>query len=270
MDDTDFCSILTTLKLSDTNQVAFSETWSQGRAAFGGLAAAFAVCGMNKIVDPRQSLRSLMISFVAPLPPGMTSVQTQLLRQGKSVSQTAANVLNAQGEVCLQALAAYGHSRKGRQVPAEYAANLPAKTSGVSFADHKKRLPGFLQHFAGQWTGTGIPFTGTADRKLNMWVKHRASMTDFAAEKILSIADIPPPVLLSHYEHADVPASSLSWSLEFVIPPEQVQGNWFYLDFYLEAAADGYTQQSGKVFDESGSLCALTRQCMVYFDQPRA
>jgi acyl-CoA thioesterase len=62
-----------------------------------------------------------------------------------------------------------------------------------------------------------------------------------------------------------VPASSLTWSLEFVEPPEKITGEWFYLEFVVEAAADGYTQQSGKIYDELGRLVALTRQCMVYF-----
>ena len=32
-----------------------------------------------------------------------------------------------------------------------------------------------------------------------------------------------------------------------------------------EAAAQGYTQQSGRIYSEDGELCALSRQCMVYF-----
>ena len=84
-------------------------------------------------------------------------------------------------------------------------------------------------------------------------------------EKLVTIADIPPPLILSHYEKPPVPSSSLTWSLEFVIPPRDVIGDWFYLEYYLEAAAAGYMQQAGKIWDESGQLCALSRQCMVYF-----
>ena len=61
------------------------------------------------------------------------------------------------------------------------------------------------------------------------------------------------------------PASSLSWSLEFIEAPELIRSEWFYMEFEVDAAADGYTQQSGKIYDESGRLIALTRQCMVYF-----
>jgi acyl-CoA thioesterase len=98
-----------------------------------------------------------------------------------------------------------------------------------------------------------------------MWVRHKQDVSRFPVEKLIAIADIPPPVLLSHFEKPPVPASSLSWSLEFVEAPENITGEWFYLEFEVEAAADGYTQQSGRVYDELGRLVALTRQCMVYF-----
>jgi len=57
----------------------------------------------------------------------------------------------------------------------------------------------------------------------------------------------------------------LSWSLEFIEAPEELTSEWFYLEFEVEAAADGYTQQSGRIYDELGRLVALTRQSMVYF-----
>ena len=42
------------------------------------------------------------------------------------------------------------------------------------------------------------------------------------------------------------------------------------LEFVVDAANNGYTQQSGKIYTEQGKLCALTRQCMVYFDTPQS
>ena len=90
-------------------------------------------------------------------------------------------------------------------------------------------------------------------------------MSNLPTEKLVTICDIPPPVILSYFDSAPIPSSSLSWSLEFVVPPEEIESDWFYLEFVAEAAADGYTQQSGKIYDEMGQLCALSRQCMVYF-----
>jgi acyl-CoA thioesterase len=128
-------------------------------------------------------------------------------------------------------------------------------------------MPTFLKQFEGCWVGDALPFSGSKARRLNMWVRHRCEMSSYPAEKLIAIADMPPPVLLSHYDKPFVPASSVSWGLEFLVDPSEVTGEWFYLDFDLDAAAEGYTQQSGRIYEESGRLVALSRQCMVYFEQ---
>ena len=109
------------------------------------------------------------------------------------------------------------------------------------------------------------PFSGRQSRNMALWVRHRTDLSDLPTEKLVTIADIPPPVILTHFDKPPVPSSSLTWSLEFVVPPETIKSEWFYLEFTVEAASAGYTQQSGKIFDESGQLCALSRQCMAYF-----
>ena len=129
-------------------------------------------------------------------------------------------------------------------------------------------MPGFLRFIDGCWIGGGTPLSGDAKDQINIWAAHRADMKSFPEEAIVVIADLPPPVLLNRFTATKVPSSSLSWSLEFVTPPERISSRWFLLRFDLEWAADGYTQQSGKIFSEDGRLAALSRQTMVYF-QPR-
>ena len=264
MHDPDLETILTSLKQSPESRTNFGESWSQGRSAFGGISAAFAVTGMGKLLASPQPLRSLMISFVAPLPPGEISVDAKVQRQGKNVTQCTADVIS-DGNICLQAMGVFGNSREAFQAPPLIEANPPSRDKGIPFEANAERLPHFLQYFDGCWLDGGVPFSGNFKPYLKMWVKHRSNLTEFPMEKLVTIADIPPPVVLSHFDKPPVPSSSLSWSLEFVVPPETIESDWFYLEFEVEAAANGYTQQSGKIFDESGNLCALTRQCMVYF-----
>jgi len=264
MQDSNLADILENLENSDSNSTRFSENWSQGRSAFGGLSAAFAVTAMRKKLAQPQTIRSLMVSFIAPVTPGEVSVEAKILRQGKNVTQCSASVISG-GQIALQAMAAFGSSREAFKPAAAGNRELPSRDSGNSFSDNAKRLPHFLQYFDGCWIDGGIPFSGNYKPFLNMWVRHRQDVSRFPIEKLVAIADIPPPVLLSHFEKPPVPASSLTWSLEFVVAPEELTGEWFYLEFEVEAAADGYTQQSGKIYDELGRLVALTRQCMVYF-----
>ena len=71
--------ILTRLKNSTQNVTAFDESWSQGRSAFGGIAAAFTVTAMQKLLQSNnQSLRSLMVSFIAPVPPGEVKIEAKI------------------------------------------------------------------------------------------------------------------------------------------------------------------------------------------------
>jgi acyl-CoA thioesterase len=219
---------------------------------------------MRKKLARPQTIRSLMISFIAPVAPGEVTVEATVLRQGKNVTQCSANVIS-KGQIALQAMAAFGNPREAFKPAAADKKELPSRDSGIAFSDNTKRLPHFLQYFDGCWIDGGIPFSGNYKPFLNMWVRHKQDVSRFPIEKLVAIADIPPPVLLSHFEKPPVPASSLTWSLEFVEAPEKIKGEWFYLEFEVDAAADGYTQQSGKIYDELGRLVALTRQCMVYF-----
>lgn len=264
MQHSDLDHILGELEKSEDNKTQFSENWSQGRSAFGGLSAAFAVTAMQKLLPQQQTIRSLMISFVAPVAPGEVTVQSEIVRQGKNVTQCSANVIS-EGQIGVQALAAFGNGREAFRPPSAALKELPDRSEGLAFADRANRLPHFLQYFDGCWMDGAMPFAGEYKPYLRMWVRHKQDVSRFPIEKLVALADIPPPVLLSHFDKPPVPASSLSWSLEFVEPPESLTGEWFYLDFEVDAAADGYTQQSGKLYDESGRLVALTRQCMVYF-----
>lgn len=260
----DLNSILSRLETSEDNTTSFDDSWSQGRSAYGGIATAFAVTAMRKLLSSPQPIRSLMVSFIAPVPPGDVKVEAHIQRQGRNVTQMSASVI-CNGQVCLQALAAFGKPREGLNVPAITDINPAPKDTGVKFQDHAKRTPGFLQYFEGVWLDGGLPLGGKPSRELKLWIRHKSDMSNLPVEKLVTICDIPPPVILSYFDTGPIPSSSLSWSLEFVVPPEQIDSDWFYLECVVEAAADGYTQQSAKIYDEMGRLCALSRQCMVYF-----
>ncbi|WP_262692329.1 thioesterase family protein [Kordiimonas aestuarii] len=241
-----------------------TQGWTQGRATFGGLVAALLARGMMTSLDEVKTLRSLMVSFVGPAPVGAVGVRSEVLREGRNVTQATARLLDGD-KVCAQAMAAFGSDRdtKAVRVNPEF---KPEPRDSVPPMDSSVRLlPAFLKHFDVHWTGGGIPASNQQSRRLGKWVRHNSDVSAFPTEALIAIADIPPPVMMSHYNRP-VMASSLSWSLEFLVAPETVKPGWFYLDYTLEAAANGYSQQSGRVFSEDGELLTLSRQCMVYFE----
>lgn len=256
--------LLQQLMESEDSSVTISPGWAQGRAVFGGLAAAIGLVGMEKVVGEGAPLRSLMTNFVAPMPQDRVKANARIMRSGRAVTQASVDVM-AGDQVTVHASAAFGAARDGKSVAADAEFRAAPRESVPPLDAVRLNLPGFLQRFDIHWTGGGIPRSGTGDRSTGMWVRNRENMDAFPAAKIVAIADMPPPVMMAHYTQP-VMASSLSWSLEFVRPAEEVETEWFYLDYELEAAAGGYSQQNGRIFDEHGQLCALSRQCMVYFE----
>ncbi len=246
------------------SSIDIQEGWAQGRALYGGLVAAVAAEAMAMNVSPRRPIRSLLGNFVAPAPVGTLGVKTETLREGRAVVQTRTDIM-AGDQVCFAATAAFGDDRPATNVAHEFPFNAPERTSVPAMASVGRPLPGFLDRFEVHWTGGGIPMSNSKDRKTSMWARHACDMSDYPIAKIVGIADIPPPVMMSHFDR-QIMGSSMSWSLEFIVPPEQVESDWFYLDYTLEAASGGYSQQSGLIFAEDGTLVALSRQCMVYFE----
>lgn len=263
MTDDHMNTILHRLEHSDKNITEFGPSWSQGRAAFGGLVGAFASLSMRKLVKEQKPIRSFMASFVAPTPAGSIKTQAYIQREGKSVTQCSSSVFSEDGNLCLQAMGVFGNSRETLNVQPQNYFHPISRSDGVPFSE-AKRFPKFLENYYGCWVGQGMPGSG-ASEMLTMWVKHKCDMSKYPAESILAVADMPPPVLLSHFKDRNVPASSVTWSVEFLVEPDSFIHDWFYLEFKMDGAKDGYTQQSGRIYTEDGDLCALTRQCMVYF-----
>ncbi len=262
MSETTITEMLDGLMANDDHSAEIADGWSQGRAAYGGLVGALALAATRKLVTDGKSVRSMMGSFVAPAPSGKVDIEPKIVRAGRSVTQASCQVL-AGNRVCFQMLAAFGELRGGASHPPTRAFKPPARES-IDQLVANPFMPPFLKYFDCHWFGNP-PLSGSTDTNLGFWVKHSADVSRYPAEKIVALADYPPPVFMTHF-NKPIRISSLTWSLEFVTPPEEIESEWFYLDFDMDAASNGYTQQSGYLFAEDGTLCALSRQCMVYFE----
>ena len=254
------------------------ESWLQGRTGFGGLGAAIAVSAAEAKLNPKIPLRSILVNFVGPTAPGEVETEASVMRQGKSVTTIEAKVRQS-GQIVTAIQASFGENRETTAALKPKSMDLGTvpskdKLQSMEFDPNSKFTPKFLQHFDIRWIA-GYPFpTGGGDayqfqsKRTAMWLKLR---DDEAASKcpsarMMAIADMPPPVILTHYK-SPVAVSSLSWSLEFYRTPDTLSGDeWFFLDYNLESAANGYSQQNGTIYNASGELVAYSRQCMVFFE----
>ncbi|HBN89768.1 MAG TPA: hypothetical protein DD408_11470, partial [Rheinheimera sp.] len=129
----------------DTFDITVPEQWGQGRAVFGGLAAALAIAHLLPVIPQGMPLRSVSVSFVAPLNAGAAVVKRRILRQGKSVIQATAEI-EQDGQVALVLLASFGAAR-------DSAYSLTANTAPQWQQDNVLSLPKhgpapeFTRHF---------------------------------------------------------------------------------------------------------------------------
>ena len=245
--------------------------WLQGRTAFGGLSVALAVAGANALNNQGAPLRSLLVNFVGPLGAGKATLSANMMRTGKSVTQISADVINNDGALATRVSAAFGHDRATEKSCDTLDITQPPARSTVPHVDTISMaadnvIPQFLSKFDQHWDGNGVPGSNTASTTLGIWSRLREGLNDQPLLRTVMACDIPPPIIMSHYSKPPL-ASSLSWALDFIVDPAEIKGGWYYLQFRLDNAANGYCIQSGHIFDESSQLIALSRQTMVYFEK---
>src|SRR4051812_26974438 len=69
------------------------EDWLQGRTLFGGLQAIVGVAAMRTLA-PEAPLRSLQVTFLAPVPGGPVRGVARILRSGKNTAHVEARIVD--------------------------------------------------------------------------------------------------------------------------------------------------------------------------------
>lgn len=239
--------------------------WSQGRALFGGFGAAILADFILKQLDSDYHMRSLSISFVAPAQPGKAELSCRILREGKSVVQIAADLVQ-DGQTMLSCLASLGKARASSVgVDGESAPGLQPRDKGMALPD-VDIVPKFARHFDYRITEGGMPFSGQPGRTFGGWIRFREEHQSLTIAAILGLVDAWPPAILPHLKEP-APASSLTWTIEFPdrALTELSTHDWHQYHAFIEHAADGYGHSRAGLWTEQGELLAVSRQCFTVF-----
>jgi acyl-CoA thioesterase len=236
--------------------------WLQGRSVFGGLQAAIGLAAMRTCIDESVPLRTLQMTFVAPVPAGTVRAEARLLRTGKSATQVEARLIDGADTLALL-VGVFGTARPSTVAHAPQRPHIePEKRFRFPYIEGT--VPAFTQHFAAHWLRGGLPYTGHASRQTVVDLELRDSGTIGEAQ-ILALADFIPPVALSLLSQP-APGSSVNWMLEmFGSHHASLPLAGWRVDSEMVAAEDGYTSQSNRLWGPDGSLVALSRQSMVVF-----
>ncbi len=235
--------------------------WAQGRAAFGGIVAAWGVTALRADVPSDRPLRSVLVSFVAPLAPGPFRVQPRVLRAGRAATQAEARLLTGDTEIAVL-VASFGASRPTRlRWPGPPAPAWPGRDDRPSMPYVEGLTPAFTRHFEYRWAHGDLPYSGGESAALGGWVRPREPGPLDELRTLLLLDAWPAPFIGRAQGH--VPMSTLTWLANFVSPP--AGEGWCTYDAATVAADDGYADFDAKLWGPDGALVATSRQCVVEF-----
>lgn len=239
--------------------------WGQGRATFGGLVAALMYRAVSLSVPAPRPLRSLTISFVAPVAPGEVKFDVQLLRVGKSASQLLC--LAKQGEQTVAVMQVSQGDARDSAILVEAAASetfaAPEQCVALPFAQGIS--PDFTGHFDMHWAKGALPFCGSSEANIGGWIRFKEEVSIAGIEHLLALVDGWPPAVLPMFKRP-APISSLSWTLELYADPSVQKGSdWWHYLARTDIAHDGYAGIGAEMRDREGHLVAISRQTVSLF-----
>lgn len=228
--------------------------WGQGRATFGGLQAAVALRCLQELAPDRPP-RTLAVTFCGPLAPGPATFRGQVDRTGGSVTVASGRI--EQGGPVALVTAAFGRPRphwlglEGEPAPDLRAPRPVRMPPGDG-------IPAFTS-FVHLDLARGMPYTGVEPVVAGhvRFIEPEAPDGPYLA----ALADVWPPAAVAAMKEPR-PSSSVDLTYDFVLPPplDVREGAWFSFRAETEAAADGYAQERGSLWDERGRLVMRIRQ----------
>ncbi len=265
-------NLLEMLRLAKRNadghyHYTITENWLQGRTTYGGLSACLCLDAIIREFPDLPPLRSAQITFVGPVS-GATSVQTEVLRRGKSVANVRARLLNEQG-IGIEAVFSFGATRVS-QLDQTFtrAPEAVAPEVAENFFIGQQR-PVFTQNFEFRLVAGARPVSASSEYDMLLWVRHNdfnafGSADINAYASLLAIADMPPPAVLPMFAEF-APISSMTWMVNFADTPTTDASGWWLLRSTAENAKDGYSSQNMYVWDAQGRLVVTGRQSVAIF-----
>jgi acyl-coenzyme A thioesterase PaaI-like protein len=259
---TPFSVLLSRIEAADGEALLdVPEDWLQGRTLFGGLQAVVGLAAMRSLA-PAAPLRSLQVTFLAPVPGGPVRSRARILRKGKSTAHVEARLLDGEDTLAIM-VGVFGLARSSAvALQPRQAAVMPQ--SAVELPWLPGVTPNFTQHFKARWVVGAPPWSGSGrpDNVIELAMRDRGNATE---SHVVAMADFIPPVALS-YLKAPVAAASLNWMLELLcedVGSLPLEG--WRLDAQMTAAQNGYINQSVMLWGPGGIPVALGRQTMVMF-----
>ncbi len=245
----------TAVRLTGEHRYTASVTtrWNVGSTPNGGYIVALALRAMGAAVSHPDPL-TVTAHFLTRTRPGSAELDVEVLRTGRGVSSLSARLVSAGAETT-RFLAAFGNlasmqgpTRRGvdpPDIPRPH--ELPGRLSGPDGFEIGKR---FEYRFPTDFR-PGMP----ADRAVvTGWVRF-ADGGPITPEAAALMTDAFPPPVLAWYPAGWVPTIELTIHMR-----RRPATEWLLGRFETRHLVDGYLEEDGELWDDSGRLVALSRQ----------
>ena len=244
-----------------TAKLDVPDDWLQGRTLFGGMQAIVGLAAMRSL-GPEAPLRSLQVTFLAPVPGGPVTARAETLRSGKSATHVEARVVD--GDKTLAVMVGVFGLPRASEVTLRPEQPAVTSTKPIDMPWVPGVAPNFTQHFKARWLVGAPPWSGVREPTNVIELALRDSGTATEAH-VLAMADFIPPIAMS-YLTTRVAGASLTWMLELLTEDvSALRLDGWRMDAQMAAAHSGYVNQSLVLWGPGGVPVALGRQTMVVF-----
>jgi acyl-CoA thioesterase len=242
--------------------IAAPEAWMQGRTLYGGITAALAYSAARDDCGDLGPLRSAQFTFVGPAT-GELRFRPALLRRGRSSAIVGVDCHNADG-ITTRGVFVFGGARASVVAhDLTPRVDVPPPEACERFHKTSKPLPGFLANFEFRLAGGARLFEPDKRPELIVWVRFVEGGGDDRIASLLAVADaLPGAAMVSFPKPA--PISTMTWGVDLHQPLVGVDG-WHLVCSTSESAADGYSLQTMRVYNQAGEPLLSGRQVVALF-----
>lgn len=234
------------------------EAWAQGRTLYGGMTAALCFEAARQQSLVQAPLRSAQFIFVGPAS-GELGFRSEVLRAGRSSTAVSVDCMSA-GGVAARAAFLFGDDRSSSvENTAAPPSPLPAPEDCPVFIG---RTGGFHDNFELR-LAAGSALFSSGSPSFTVWVRFRDAQDVDATTGLLALADALPPAAMARFT-AFAPISTATWTLDVAKVPSAIDG-WHLLHSESDHSANGYSTQSMRLWNASGTLLATGRQLVAIF-----
>ncbi len=239
--------------------------WWIIRGPNGGYLAAILTRAMQaRVGDPSRHARSLTVHYLRPPAEGPVTIETEILREGRTLTSIAAHLFQ-DGKLQATAVAAFAQSREAPTL--EHAAMPEVLPPEAIPADLSPAPIPMRERFEERWAIGERSEAGGKEALSGGWIRLAEPRPTDAALMAL-LADAWSPAVFCHFGRgtltAGVPTVDLTVHFREPLPAADVApGDWLLAVFRTRVARDGFMEEDGEIFTRDGRLLAQARQLAV-------